>query len=101
MNISLTSQDNVIKEEQQTSGAMTLDEILKLRNISARDQEVQTASPMTQTKETSRKLGRLSQFAVFLGSVIDCVTGPASTDQERYEATAMMASTRSKSGSLY
>ena len=80
--------------EQQASQGLSWEEIQRLQGISASDQKAQP-------KKSVQQGGLLSRFAVTLVQVIDWVTGPASTDQERGQATAMMANTRSKSDPLY
>ncbi len=80
---------------------MSWEEILKLQGISAKDQEAHPETTSAQAQESNQQGSLFSRFVAHLGRMFDWVTGPASTEQARGEATVMMASTRSKSDPLF
>ena len=76
-------------EELQATTTMDWKQILVLQGVSAKDQD------------SNRQIDFFSLLAARLGKMYDRITGPAATDQERRQASLVMASTRSKSFRLY
>ena len=72
-------------EEQQATTAIDWKQILELQDASAKIQS------------SNRHNGFFYRFAARLGEIYDGITGPAATDQERRQASIVMASTRSNS----
>ncbi len=87
--------------EQQATTIVDRKQILVLQGISAKDQEAQPETTSTQAQDSNRQSGFFSRFAARLGKMYDWITGPAATDQERRQASVVVASTRSKSYRLY
>ena len=86
---STTVANGTEKEEQQATTTVDWKQILVLQGVSAKDQD------------SNRQSGFFSRFAARLGKMYDWITGPAATDQERRQASVVMASTRCKSYRLY
>jgi hypothetical protein len=84
-------------EEKQATTTVDWNQILVLQGVSAKSQEAQPETTSTQAQDSNRQSGFFSRFAARLGKMYDRITGPAATDQERRQASVMVASTRNKS----